>query len=85
MPGLPVFWMNETSGRLRDVVRKFFDPEANLDEEELRLLKWYVGQWVAAMPYPPHGWRELLEACRNESELHLFILDELLPMSIDPF
>jgi hypothetical protein len=41
----PVFWSNEKSGRMKEVVQKFFDHK-ELDKEEFTILKWYVKQWI---------------------------------------
>lgn len=41
----PLFWMNEVSGSMERIVKKFFNKE-KLNPSELNILKGYMIQWV---------------------------------------
>lgn len=80
----PLFWPNEKSGRMAEAVRRLFDSESELGDEDVELLKWYVGQWVEVMPHPPIGWRARIARCANKYDLSR-LTRWLLENAIDPF
>jgi len=41
----PLFWMNETTGEMKNIVLKFFE-DIKLSPEELEILKKYIIQWI---------------------------------------
>ena len=41
----PLFWMNETSGKMKRIVLRFFE-DLDLSPEELKILKMYIIQWI---------------------------------------
>ncbi len=41
----PLFWMNEVSGQMEMIVKKFFNKK-KLNPSELNVLKGYIIQWV---------------------------------------
>lgn len=80
----PVFWMHEVSGHMRAIVLKFFSETQPLTEQEIKTLKWYLSQWISALPSQPPRWRYLLRNCKTKQDLKKFNFD-LLDYGIDPF
>ena len=80
-----LYWMNEQTGRMREIVMKFFSKDKGVTEEELEVLKWYVEQWVDAMPNQPPNWRERLAACTTKKALQEFNWMLVRDYGIDPF
>jgi len=80
-----VYWKGEQSGRMKDIVLRFFSPDKPLTDEEIDILKWYIDQWVDAMPYRPPQWREKLAACRTKKALRDYCRMLLTEYAIDPF
>lgn len=84
----PLFWMHEVSGRMREIVMKFFDDqENNLDLEELNILKSYLKQWMDSMMIPSDEKAKLfiqLRRIQNKEQLKDFNF-KLLKFGIDPF
>ncbi len=42
---IPKFWMHEVSGRMKQIVSKFFEKK-QLTPSELKVLKEYIIQWI---------------------------------------
>jgi len=70
---------------MKDIVLRFFNPDCSLTDEEIDILKWYIDQWVDAMPYRPPRWREKLAACRTKKALRDYCRMLLTEYAIDPF
>jgi hypothetical protein len=47
VPGVPGYWMNEVSGLLEPVVRKYLNNQ-DLNQTEVALMRAYLRQWVNA-------------------------------------
>jgi hypothetical protein len=76
----------------KNVVRKFikasqrnFPLSLPFSILELNILKWYVGQWVGAMPEQPYHWDEKLDEVKNARELLIFYGTVCKPKNIEPF
>jgi len=81
--GMPLYWQHEVTGRMREIVRKFFENEP-LDARELEVLRGYVHQWVVAMPHKPEDYNRILEM--SQDELKRYIWEVLVTeYAIDPF
>ena len=80
-----VYWMHERSGRMKAIVLKFFSKDQDLTERELEILKWYIEQFVDAMPRRPLHWREQLAACRTAKDLREYNWMLVRDYAIDPF
>jgi hypothetical protein len=78
---IPFYWMYEQSGRMKEIVRKFLNIE-RLNEWELDVFRWYIHQWVQAMPSRPEGFSKIL--IMSEDELRSYIVHDLLAVGIDP-
>lgn len=79
----PVYWMHETSGKMKQIVFKFMTG-APLYEEELEIMKWYIFQWVDALPVKPQGFsRELIFGMTGEM-LRDYVKGPLMDLGIDP-
>lgn len=77
----PLYWRNETSGRMKAIVGRFL-AHGRLNGTDLPVLRWYVFQWVSWMRVP----QELLNrirGARSQEELRA-ILAELLDWGVDP-
>lgn len=51
----PLFWMNETTGRMKEIVIKFFSEDQDLGRYEREILKHYMIPWVQAAIQNPYG------------------------------
>jgi len=80
-----VYWMHEQSGRMREIVLKYFSSREDLTEREIEILKWYIEQWVDAMPHRPPRWREQLAACKTVKQLRDYNWMLVCDYAIDPF
>lgn len=78
---LPLFWMHEQSGRMRAIVKKFL-ANTPLTRDELDTMRWYVYQWVDAMPFKPEDYHKIKEM--SQAKLKDYIVDTLLDYGIDP-
>lgn len=89
----PVFWMHEKSGQMKGIITKFFG-ELPLTEKELKVLKWYIIQWIEGnqsvllsmgqkMPVPP-DYEQTIQKL-NQKELYNYVPGVLLDYNIDPF
>ena len=85
MSSKPVYWLNESSGTMKEIVNKFLQ-DIPLCKEELKLLRWYIWQWVAAPLFvkPPGFSKELIYSLSQE-QLWVYIVTVLEPQGIDPF
>ena len=83
--GQVVYWMQERTGRMREIILKFLRDGTDLTEEELEILKWYIEQFVDAMPMRPPKWRERLAACTTKKQLREYNWMLVSDYAIDPF
>jgi len=82
---MPVFWMNELSGRMRAIVKAFFNEDQELTADEIDVLKRYLAQWIAAMPKQPPRWRQELAACQTKKDLKAYNWKLVRDYAIDAF
>lgn len=78
----PVFWKDEIEGKMAPIVENFFD-DVPLGPNDLKILQWYMYQWIAALPGKPENYQDVRNM--NQDELKKYLHDVLLPMGIDPF
>lgn len=78
----PVFWMHETTRKMKRIVHKFLNSEL-LNAEELGVMRWYVHQWVEALPSKPEDYKNILNM--SQQELNTYCSNVLLDQGIDPF
>ncbi len=78
----PLFHMHEVTGEMTRIVKEFLE-EKNLILINLNRLRFYMYQWVAAMPDKPPTYQNIL--MMSQAELMDFYVDELIPRGIDPF
>ena len=85
-----VFWAHGPM-ELQSVVKRFTFGAAEDDWSkysftiyEFNFLKWYVGQYISAMPNFPDRWDEKLDNVTSPKELAEFIRNECIPNCIDP-
>lgn len=78
----PVFWMHETTGKMKRIVQKFLS-NTPLNAEELGVMRWYVHQWVDALPSKPEDYERIRSM--SQQELNSYCFNVLLDMGIDPF
>ena len=83
--GQVLYWMHEVTGRMRAIVLKFFKTPQDLTNRELEILKWYIDQWIDAMPHRPPQWREQLARCKNGQDLKEYTWILTRDYAIDPF
>jgi hypothetical protein len=75
--------MNEMSGALAPVVRKYLNGD-DLDADELRIMRAYLRQWVAAFVGPAaHRLRDDAERIDTNEKLRVW-LGHALDLGIDP-
>lgn len=79
---VPLYWMHEKSGRMKKIVMKFLK-DTPLAAHELRILRWYVYQWVDAMPVKPLDYQRILRMSQEELKRYNGIL--VKQYAIDPF
>ncbi len=77
-----LYHMHETTGQMSAIVKKFLD-QTTLMPDEIRSLRWYVHQWVAAMPCPPADYDRI--KIMSQQELKDYCFNVLLKRGIDPF
>ncbi len=78
---IPVYWLQEESGRMKAIIGKFLENEP-LEEPELEILRWYFYQWVAAFPTKPDDFAQIL--LMSQEELRLYNMRLLNDYGIDP-
>jgi len=66
---------------MKDIVFKFLNKLA-LNSYELEVLRWYVRQWIEAMPSKPQDFNKVMLMSQNE--LMNYLAGELLEYGIDP-
>jgi len=96
-----MYWQNEISGNMKQIVMKFFDNEF-LTLNELKILKWYIIQWIDRTKLSVISQIEIVDkslidfvekSCElskrvislTQNELYEFIPNDLLDFGIDPF
>lgn len=79
--GGPVYWKHETSGKMKQIIVKFLNREP-FNQWELETFRWYVHQWVEAMPSKPSDYNKIL--LMSQADLFRYLSDELLGYGIDP-
>ncbi len=97
----PKFWMNEVSGRMKQIVTKFFENK-RLTTRELKVIKDYIIQWIEKtannMRYlvSEEEFQHYLETGvpkdykrkieeLDQDQIMVYIGEELLKYGIDPF
>lgn len=80
---IPLYWMHETSGKMQALIRKFLNG-IQLSENELEIMRWYIFQWVDAMPIKPKDFSKSLLDSMTQEHLNEYICKVLLPLGIDP-
>lgn len=84
--GGPLYWMNETSGRLGCAVVNFFHDR--MSHDDLRIIIEYVRHWVMAPCWYEceelHRLRSEIRIIHTERALRVFLHD-LEELGIDPF
>lgn len=60
--GVPLYWQNEASGRLKTAVLNFFHKRET--EEDLALVIWYIQHWIDAPCWTPN---EAIEQLRRDA------------------
>jgi hypothetical protein len=80
-PGPPVYWLQEQSGKMKQIIQKFLNDQ-DLNQYELEVLRWYYHQWVAAMPSRPDDYNRIL--IMSQRELKLYNMKLLNEYGIDP-
>lgn len=78
----PKYHMHEDSGRMSRIVYKFLK-DIPLNQLELDCLRWYVHQWVRAMPRKPADYETI--KIMMQDELKEYCFHTLLEWGIDPF
>lgn len=83
--GVPLYWMNEQSGEMKEIVLKFLDKE-KLDINELNKLKWYIKQWISGLLFKIPNKKLILKQIDQSNQEKLYKIQmELLEIGIDPF
>ena len=80
---MALFWMNEQSGQMKEIVMNFLQ-DIELSKIQLEVLKNYIIQWIekATITRPPDY--HLIIMNSNQKELNDYI-GVLLDYGIDPF
>lgn len=78
----PLFHLDECTGLMTEIIKKFLQGIA-LDQSDLNRLRWYVHQWVEAMPSKPDDYESI--KTMNQEELKEYCYNVLLNWGIDPF
>jgi len=78
-----LYWQNEYTGRMKEIVMKYFN-NTLLNPEELDILKAYIIQWVNGCPAKPGNYTYIITHM-NQSQLRKYVVEVLLPYGIDPF
>lgn len=79
----PLYWMHETSGKMKQIVFKFMTG-APLSDKELDTMHWYIFQWVDALPVKPQGFSRALIFGMTQEMLSDYIHGPLMDAGIDP-
>lgn len=80
-----MFWMYETTGRMKKIVLRYFD-DLELEKEDFGILKNYVIQWIDnACIIKPNGDYRTKILKMNQSEFKKYVNEDLLSLDIDPF
>ena len=94
--GMPVYWRNESSGKLEEAVNAYWMPCANLSANHVNLLRQYIVHWATAPcwrnnPYLDAGIEAELDkaialsrSITTRSDI-CDALDSLMTLAIDPF
>ena len=86
---MALYWMNETSGQMKEIVVKFSNNKT-LTQKELDTLRLYVKQWLEDTRFKfREGIREKLlaelKAIKVQDKLMEFVTGSLSEWGIDPF
>ncbi|MBY9006278.1 MAG: hypothetical protein KGD63_05935 [Candidatus Lokiarchaeota archaeon] len=96
-----MYWQNEITGQMKDIVMKFLDKQI-LNSSELKTLKWYIIQWIdntklTTIELKNEIDKELIDYIKisselsnrtislSQNEIYNFIVKDLLDFGIDPF
>lgn len=79
--GMPFYWQQETSGKMKEIIQKFLKQQP-MNDWEYEIFRWYVWQWTRAMPVKPDDFNKIL--LMNLQELSSYLTGELLELGIDP-
>lgn len=80
---MPLYWMHETTGRMRKIVQKYFLNEP-MTKSEFRVLKAYVLQWTEKPMLVPTEYIRMLNRAETVAELRE-TCEILLKHGIEPF
>jgi hypothetical protein len=90
--GPPIFWKDRERVNqvllyphedLEKAVSDFLN-QKELSSEQIRILKFYVAQWIMKDPQPPCGWLERLARCSDSKSLRDYV-ESLKKELIRPF
>lgn len=59
------YWMDETTGKMKEILIKFVEDEP-LTDDELNTLRWYIHQFADAMPSKPNNLSEIFQMTHQE-------------------
>jgi len=83
---IPRYWVNEVSGRMKEIVLKFFHAE-KVEGQDLQILKDYIKEWLDASRLPMNERVRLNDELKQiTSSYKLMEFNQrLLEYGIDPF
>jgi len=79
--GPPFYWRYERSGKMKQIILKFLNKQP-FNQWELETFRWYVKQWIEAMPSRPDDFNKVM--LMSQDELMSYLSGELLEYGIDP-
>ena len=79
--GPPFYWRYEMTGKMKEIIVKFLNKIA-LNKYELEVFRWYVKQWIEAMPSRPEDFNKVM--LMSQDDLMTYLSGELLEYGIDP-
>jgi len=80
---IPKYWKYETTGKLREIIIKFLHNMA-LEHKDLWSLKYYIIQWIDAMPLKPRGWECFIKNA-SQNSLFEYVMELNKEWGINPF
>ena len=83
---MPRYWANEVTGRMKEIVLKFFQAQ-KLEDEEIKILKSYIMEWMNDSLIPINK-RVVLEDELKSITDSIKLMEfnhNLLDYGIDPF
>lgn len=66
-----LYWMNEESGKMKEIVLKFLKDEL-LTLDQLNTLRWYIHQFADAMPNKPLDLNRIFQLDQTELKEYNF-------------